>query len=101
MLTAENLPHRVLITYELGDLLAKLKAADVFLVGWFDPRRGLQVWPIGDERAIRADTVVYEVPGEREVAALMAAKMMLDEGNDEGAYACLAEEMANENRRKR
>jgi hypothetical protein len=31
----------------------------------------------------------------------MAAKMLLDEGNENGAYACLAAEMADENRARR
>jgi len=47
--------------------------------------------------AVRPDTTVYQVAGEYEVAVLMAAKQLLDEGNENGAYACLAE-MADENR---
>ena len=42
------------ITYELRELIAQLKAVDVFVVGWFDPVRGLQVMPIGDRRGCSA-----------------------------------------------
>ena len=34
--------------------------------------------------------MVYQVPGQYEVAAYMAAKQMLNEGNDDGAIAALA-----------
>jgi hypothetical protein len=80
-------------------LLVKLKAADVLLVGWFDPVRGLQVMPIGDARAVRDDTMVYHVPGQYEACVLMATKQLLDEGNEAGAYACLAN-IADEKRRR-
>ena len=39
------------------------------------------------------------MPGEYEVAVLMATKQLLDEGNEAGAYSCLAE-MADENCRR-
>jgi hypothetical protein len=98
MLRPADLPNPIPITFELRELIARLKAG-VFLVGWYDPVRGLQVMPIGDRRAVRPDTMVYQVPGEDEVAVLMAAKMLLDEGNENGAYACLVE-IAEEHRAK-
>jgi hypothetical protein len=99
MLTQADFPNGPApVTYEAGELLARLKAVDVLLVGWFHPVRGLQIMPIGNAQAVREDTMVYEVPDEYAVAVLMATKQLLDEGNEAGAYACLAE-IADENRR--
>ena len=55
--------------------------------------------PIGDPRRVRPDTKVYQVPGEYEVAVLVATKQLLDEGDEAGAYSCLRE-MADEHCRR-
>jgi hypothetical protein len=41
-------------------------------------------------RALQLAATVYELPGEEEAAALVAAKQFVGEGDDRGAYACLA-----------
>ena len=89
------------VTLDLSDLLARLKAADVILASWHDPIKGLQMMPVGNERLVGPKTAVYGVRNGREVAALMAAKILLDEGNENGAYACLVAEMADETRARR
>jgi hypothetical protein len=79
------------VQFKLLDLVEHLRNVDVLVLAYFDPmRNAMQVVPIGDERAIRPDTMVYQVPGQYEVAAYMAAKQMLNEGNDDGAIAALA-----------
>jgi hypothetical protein len=86
MLTQADFPNRPApIAYELRDLLAKWMAEPVFVAAWFDRVRGLQVVPIGDKRAVRSDTMVYQVRGERDVAVLIATKQLLDAGNENGA----------------
>ena len=83
-------------TYELREFMDHLRGP-VYLAGWIDPVRGLQVMPIGDEKAIQPDTIVNLVQGMFDVAVLVAAKQFLDEGNEAGAYNCLAQ-IADENR---
>ena len=80
------------------ELIAALKSGPMVLI-WYDPKQGPLTMPIGDARRVRPDTKVYQVPGEYEVAVLMATKQLLDEGNEAGAYSCLRE-MADENGRR-
>jgi hypothetical protein len=89
MLTPAHLVKLPPVTIELSDLLGRLKA-DLFVVGWLDPVRGLQVMPIG-KGAVGPGTMIHHVPGEFEVAVLLAAKQLLDEGNEDAAYSCLTE----------
>jgi hypothetical protein len=78
------------MTFELREIIAKLKTS-VMLVSYFDPTRGGRVmFPIGDLSALRPDATVYELPGGEEAAALVAARKFLDEGDERGAFACLA-----------
>jgi hypothetical protein len=98
MLTEKDFPRPTLITFAARDLIAELKSGPMVLV-WYDPKQGPLTMPIGDARAVRPDTKIYQVPGEYEVAVLMATKQLLDEGNEAGAYSCLAE-MAAENHRR-
>ena len=98
MLIEKDFPRPTPITFAARELIAELKSDPMVLV-WYDPKRGPQTMPLGDARSVRPDTKVYQVPGEYEVAVLMATKLLLDEGNEAGAYSCLAE-MAGENCRR-
>jgi hypothetical protein len=76
------------MTFELREIIARLKT--VMLVSYLSARRGGRVvFPIGDLSALRPDATVYELPGEKEAAALVAARQFIDEGDEDRAYACL------------
>jgi hypothetical protein len=96
MLTRANFPNITKRTVELRETIAQLKTG-VLVLAWFDRAHGMQIWPVDDESAVRPDTPIYQVRGPREVAAYIAARDLLDSGNEDGAYACLAAEVADEN----
>ena len=98
MLTEKDFPRPAPMTFAARDLITELRTGPMVLV-WYDLKRGPLTMAIGDARRVRPDTKVYQVPGEYEVAVLMATKQLLDEGNEAGAYSCLAE-MAGENCRR-
>jgi hypothetical protein len=98
VLIEKDFPRPTPITFAARELIAELKSGPMVLI-WYDPEQGPLTMPIGDARAVRPDTKVYQVPGEYEVAVLMATKQLLDEGDEAGAYSCLRE-MADENGRR-
>jgi hypothetical protein len=101
MLIAKDFPRTAPtpITFEARALIAELRAGPMLLT-WYDPaQKAPVIMPIGDARAVRPDTKVYQVSGEYEVAVLMATKQLLDEGDEAGAYSCLSE-IADENQRR-
>ena len=98
MLIEKDFPRPTPITFAARQLIAELKSGPMVLV-WYDPKRGPQTMPIGDARRVRPDTKVYQVSSEYEVSVLLATKMLLDEGNEAGAYSCLRE-MADEHCRR-
>jgi hypothetical protein len=98
MLMEKDFPRPMPMTFAARELIAELKSGPMVLV-WYDPKQGPLTMPIGDARTVRPDTKVYQVPGEYEVAVLMATKQLLDEGDEAGAYSCLRE-MADENGRR-
>ena len=98
MLLEKDFPRPTPMTFAARELIAELKSGPMVPI-WYDPKRGPQTMPIGDARRVRPDTKVYQVPGEYEVAVLMATKMLLDEGDVAGAYSCLRE-MADEHCRR-
>jgi hypothetical protein len=81
VLIEKDLPRPTPITFGVRELIAELKSGPLVLI-WYDPKRGPQTMPIGDARRVRPDTKVYQVPGEYEVAVLMATKLLLDKGDE-------------------
>ena len=79
MLIEKDFPRPTPITFAARELITELRAGPMVLV-WVDAKRGPLTMPIGDARRVRPDTKVYQVPGEYEVAVLMATKMLLNEG---------------------
>jgi hypothetical protein len=98
VLIEKDFPRSTPITFAARELIAELKSGPMVLV-WYDPKRGPQTMPIGDARRVRPDTKVYQVSSEYEVSVLLATKMLLDQGNEAGAYSCLRE-MADEHCRR-
>jgi hypothetical protein len=86
------------VTFELHDMLEKVRSGNLVVI-YPDPVFGPQVRRIGDDgRPIHPNTPVYAVPNLQYAAALIAAKHKLDEGDEKGAYALLATEIADETR---
>jgi len=62
MLTRASFPNITKRTVELRETIAQLKTG-VLVLAWFDPVRGMQIWPVGDESAIRPETPIYQRNG--------------------------------------